>query len=103
VLLIAQEQPALVGAGAVLAAVLPVLSAAVFAYQAYAEFGVLASQSEGMLAELRAADRRLAALDPRRPLASQDLGQDLWDLATAMLHDVEGWARLFRAKVVEAG
>lgn len=95
--------PALISFFGLLAALLPVLSAATFAYRAYAEFGVLASQSERMLVELRAADERLAALDTTQPLASQALGMDLWELSTAMLRDVDGWATLFRAKVVEAG
>jgi hypothetical protein len=85
------------------AAVLPALSAALFAIRAYAELEVLADQSERMHHLLIALQNRLKMIDLGVPLASQDLGRDLFHLATAMLADVAGWAQLFRMKAVEAG
>ena len=85
------------------ATILPALSAALFAIRAYAELEVLADQSERMCELLSAVEKRLGMLDSARPLASQELGVDLFRLATAMLADVAGWAQLFRMKAVEAG
>jgi hypothetical protein len=38
-----------------------------------------------------------------RPLAAQDLGAEATQVATLMLQDLEGWARLFWVKGVESG
>ena len=83
--------------------VLPSVSAAVFAVRAYAELEVLADQSEQMVGLLEALEARLDLFNPNVPLASQELGRDLYHLAIAMLADVAGWAQLFRMKAVEAG
>jgi hypothetical protein len=86
-----------------MAAVLPALSAAFFALRAYAELEVLTDQSKRMIQLLEALQQRLEDPDLTRPLASQELGTDLFRLATAMLADVAGWAQLFRMKAVETG
>jgi hypothetical protein len=52
---------------------------------------------------MQRAERRLEALDLRQPLASQDLGAIALGVSIEMLKDIDGWARLFRVKVVEAG
>lgn len=96
------ESPLVVWLG-LAATVLPAVSAAAFTMRSYAEFEVLNAQSERMIFWLDALDARLTAFDARRPLASQDLGASLYELTTAMLSDVAGWAQLFRAKAVEAG
>jgi hypothetical protein len=85
------------------AALLPVVSAGFFVLRAYAELNVVAGQSTAMLRELAQAAVALDSLDLSRPLASQDLGADGYALASTMLADIEGWARLFRVKVIEAG
>jgi hypothetical protein len=56
-----------------------------------------------MLRELAEAAEAFDSLDLSRPLASQDLAADGYALASTKLSDVEGWARLFRVKVIEAG
>ncbi|MFN7307349.1 MAG: hypothetical protein ACK5TQ_12345 [Acetobacteraceae bacterium] len=86
-----------------LAALLPVISAGFFVLRAYAELNLVADQSATMLYALAEAAEALDSLDLTKPLASQDLAADGYALATTMLADVEGWARLFRVKVIEAG
>jgi hypothetical protein len=94
---------AVVGLGLV-AAVLPAGSAAAFAMRSYAEFEVLADQSERMTELLTALENRLhSQTDVVWKLASQDLAADLFHLTSAMLADVTGWAQLFRMKSVETG
>jgi hypothetical protein len=44
----------------------------------------------------------LGQLDPNAALASQTLGAALAGVATLMLEDLQGWARLFRGKVLDA-
>jgi hypothetical protein len=83
-------------------AILPGLSAAFVGIRAYAELELLAEQSHLMLHAMRRARDHIAALDPAGPLASQALGRELAAVATLMLEDLQGWAQLFRAKVVEA-
>jgi hypothetical protein len=85
------------------ATVLPGVSAAVVGIRAYAELQLLAEQSRHMAAELERAHRRVERLDTTRPLVSQDLGAEAAAVATLMLQDLEGWARLFRVKGVEPG
>jgi hypothetical protein len=86
-----------------LAALLPVISAGFFVLRAYAELNLVADQSATMLYALAEAAEALDSLDLTKPLASQELAADGYALATTMLADVEGWARLFRVKVIEAG
>ncbi len=83
-------------------AILPAASAAFVGIRAYAELEMLAEQSDTMLKALRQARERIADLDPASPLASQALGSALAAVATLMLEDLEGWARLFRGKVLDA-
>jgi hypothetical protein len=88
------------------ASVAPTIAAASIGVRAYAELQVLARQSHHMrLALLRAAARvrELEPGDGNRRLASQDFGAVTLEVATMMLQDIDGWARLFRVKVVEAG
>ncbi|MGE0724083.1 MAG: hypothetical protein AB7O45_06900 [Alphaproteobacteria bacterium] len=86
-----------------LALLLPVLSTGFFAFRAYAEFNVLAAQSARMLDGFVEIDRSLTSVELTLPLASQELAGEAYELAAAMLADIEGWATLFRVKVVEAG
>jgi hypothetical protein len=81
---------------------LPAFSAAVVGIRAYAELEILAEQSAAMLAELTQAEKQIGELDDAAPLASQTLGVALARVATLMLEDLEGWARLFRGKVLDA-
>jgi hypothetical protein len=83
-------------------AILPGLSAAFVGIRAYAELELLAEQSDLMLKAMRHARGPIAELDTAAPLASQALGSALAAVTTLMLQDLQGWARLFRAKVVEA-
>jgi hypothetical protein len=86
-----------------LATVLPAVSAAFVGIRAYAELQLLADQSHHMAAELDRAHQRVERLETTRPLVSQDLGAEAAAVATLMLQDLEGWARLFRVKGIEAG
>lgn len=81
---------------------LPAFSAAVFGFRAYEAFEVLADQSEEMHEALVQARSKIGRIRLERPVASQVLGEELFDTATMMLSDVEGWAQLFRMKAVEA-
>ncbi|HEY3846980.1 MAG TPA: hypothetical protein VGL95_07695 [Acetobacteraceae bacterium] len=38
-----------------------------------------------------------------RPLASQELGAELYAVALSILQDITGWAQLFRMETVETG
>ena len=86
----------------VLAAMAPALSAALFGIRAYAELELLAGQSARLAANMRSAMMRIRSVDLTRPLASQELGAEAYEVATTMLHDIEGWAQLFGVKAVEA-
>jgi hypothetical protein len=86
---------------AFLATVLPSVSAAFVGIRAYAELPLLAEQSHHMSAELDQAYRRLERLNPQRTLVSQDIGSEAASVATLMLQDLDGWARVFRVKAVE--
>jgi hypothetical protein len=87
---------------ALLCSVLPAFSAAIFGLRAYEQFEVLADQSEEMRAALDHARSRILRIKLDRPVASQVLGEEIFDVATIMLSEVEGWAQLFRMKAVEA-
>jgi hypothetical protein len=86
-----------------LATVLPGLSAAFVGIRAYAELQLLAEQSRHMLIELTHAEAHINRMNVGRAFAAQDLGVEGAQVATLMLQDLEGWARLFRVKGVEAG
>jgi hypothetical protein len=86
-----------------LATILPALSAAFVGIRAYSEAPLLAVQSRHMVAALNAARGRVERLGASRPLLSQDLGAEAASVATIMLQDLDGWARLFRVKTLEAG
>lgn len=86
-----------------LAAVLPAASAAFVGIRAYAELELLESQSERMVAVMSEAATRIDSLDLTRPLASQDLAAEIFEISSEMLREVGGWADLFRIKAVEAG
>ena len=83
-------------------AILPAFSAAFVGIRAYAELEMLAEQSDAMLKVMWHAKGQIAALDTKAPLSSQTLGVALAAVATLMLEDLEGWARLFRGKVLDA-
>jgi hypothetical protein len=84
-----------------LATVLPGVSAAFIGIRAYAELQLLAAQSRHMAAELQRARHRVERLNPYRALVSQDIGAEAALIATLMLQDLDGWARLFRVKAME--
>jgi hypothetical protein len=86
-----------------LATVLPGLSAAFIGIRAYAELQLLAEQSHHMAVELDQAYHRIERLNPNRVLVSQDIGSEAALVATLMLQDLDGWARLFRVKAMEPG
>lgn len=86
-----------------IASILPGVAAAFVLVRAYAELELLVEQSRHTEAALMAACARIARLEPSHALAAYDLGQEAASLATIMLQDLEGWARLFRVKGVEAG
>jgi hypothetical protein len=84
---------------------LPTVAAASVGIRAYAELQLLAEQSHHMVVVMRQALATLDRIGGRldQPLASQDLGAALTAVTAAMLQDVDGWARMFRVKVIEAG
>jgi hypothetical protein len=51
---------------------------------------------------MRHARQGIAAMDLGTPRASQALGAPLTPATTLMLDDAQNWARIVRAKVVEA-
>lgn len=92
----------IVALGAI-AAVLPAASAAFVGIRAYAELELLENQSARMASVMSEAAVRIDRLDLARPLASQDLAAEVFDVSADMLQEVGGWADLFRVKAVEAG
>lgn len=83
--------------------ILPAMSAAFVGIRAYSEFELLADQSGRMARVMEDAELELKAVDRTAPLASQEVGAILFGAATAMLLDIQGWAQLFRIKVVHPG
>jgi len=87
----------------VVCALLPAASAGFIGIRAYAEFELLAHQSARMQAAMQGALVELDILPLDRPLASQELGAELYAVAISMLQDIAGWAQLFRVKTVAIG
>jgi hypothetical protein len=85
-----------------MATLLPGISAAFVAIRSYAELELLAEQSHHMILELQFARARVSRMDVSQALISQDLGAQAHAVATLMLHDLDGWERLFRGKPMEA-
>lgn len=85
--------------------VLPTLVAALVGIRAYAELDMVAEQSRHMALIMSRAETSLRRLEPKlgEPLVSQDMGIILHAVTTNMLQDIDGWARMFRVKVIEAG
>ena len=81
--------------------ILPALSAAAVGIGSYAEWQLLAEESNHMLDLLKLAKQRIDRINLKRPLASQDLGAEADAVASLMLQDLEGWQRLFRVKIIE--
>ncbi len=81
----------------------PAASATLLGIRAYAEFDLLARQSDRMHQVMAEAFRELDALNLDAPLASEELGGVLLGAGAAMLLDIEGWAQLFHVKALEAG
>jgi hypothetical protein len=84
-----------------LGVILPALSAAAVGIGSYAEWQLLAEESNHMLELLKLAKQRIDRINLKRPLASQDLGAEADAVASLMLQDLEGWQRLFRVKIIE--
>jgi len=82
--------------------VLAIISAAFVGIRAYAEFDLLAEESDRMLRVMEAGRAAIDATKFGHPLASQDLGAEISTVAAAMLLDVKGWAQLFRVKAIDA-
>lgn len=81
----------------------PAASATLLGIRGYAEFDLLARQSERMRQVMSDACRDLDARAFDGALASDDLGGILLSVTTAMLLDIDGWAQLFHVKALEAG
>ena len=56
-----------------------------------------------MLVELKHAGEHIDRMRVDRASATQEIGVESAREATLMLQDLEGWARVFRVKVMEAG
>ena len=54
-----------------------------------------------MIDRLTRAKQRIDRLSFDKPLASRALGVRVYEVAITMLQDIDGWARLFRVKIVE--
>lgn len=87
----------------VLAALAPAASAAFLGVRSYSEVALLEKQSARMETIMADAEKRIGAMRLERPLASQDLATEVFDVSSEMLQDVGGWADMFRLKAVEAG
>jgi hypothetical protein len=88
------------------AALLPGFSAAFVGFGAYAELQIVAEQSERMASALELATARLGRLRARqaeRPLLSQDLGHEAAAISAFLLGELDGWAQLFRVKIIGTG
>jgi hypothetical protein len=86
-----------------LAVIFPALAAGLVGFRSYAELQALAEESHHMIERLTRAKQRIERLAFDKPLVSQALGARVFEVAIAMLQDIDGWARLFRVKIVEAG
>jgi len=86
-----------------LAVIFPALAAGLVGFRSYAELQALAEESHHMIDRLTRAKQRIDRLNLDTPLASQALGARVYEVAITMLQDIDGWARLFRVKIVEAG
>ena len=86
-----------------LAVIFPALAAGLVGFRSYAELQALAEESHHMIDRLTRAKQRIDRLSFETPLASQALGARVYEVAITMLQDIDGWARLFRVKIVEAG
>jgi hypothetical protein len=86
-----------------LAVIFPALAAGLVGFRSYAELQALAEESHHMIDRLTRAKQRIGRLSFETPLASQALGARVYEVAITMLQDIDGWARLFRVKIVEAG
>lgn len=104
VLFFSGHHPTTIELCATLAACLSAASGALVGIRAYSEFSLLVQQSQHMLRILKEKEIELAAMKENisQPLASRDLGRAMYELAMEMLHDVNGWAQLFRIKTLEA-
>lgn len=78
------------------------ISAASVGIRSYAELQLLAEQSVHMQDELEEAKARIAGIEKNRPMSFHDFGAEAQTVAILMLQDLEGWARLFRGKAIEA-
>lgn len=85
-----------------LAVILPAWAAGLVGFRSYAELQALAEESHHMIDRLTRAKQHIDRLSFDKPLASQALGARVYEVAITMLQDIEGWARLFRVKIVEA-
>ena len=86
-----------------LAVIFPALAAGLVGFRSYAELQALAEESHHMIDRLSRAKLRIERLTFDKPLMSQALGARVFEVAITMLQDIDGWARLFRVKIVEAG
>jgi hypothetical protein len=84
-----------------LAVIFPALAAGLVGFRSYAELQALAEESHHMIDRLTRAKQRIDRLSFDTPLASQALGARVYEVAVTMLQDIDGWARLFRVKIVE--
>jgi hypothetical protein len=85
-----------------LAVIFPALAAGLVGFRSYAELQALAEQSHYMIDRLARTKQRIERLAFDKPLVSQALGARIFEVAITMLQDIDGWARLFRVKIVEA-
>lgn len=81
----------------------PAVSATLLGIRAYAEFELIARQSERMERVMSDAIAELDSLPTDGALASEALGSALIGVSTSMLLDIDGWAQLFHVKALEAG
>jgi hypothetical protein len=86
-----------------LTVVFPTISAAFITLRGYAELQLLVEQSRQMAAELLLRKEALQRINLDRSLASIEIGKQALAITTLMLQDLEGWGRLFRGKLMEAG
>jgi hypothetical protein len=83
------------------AIVLAAISAALVGIRGYEELPLLAEQSKQMFYALDNAGESVKALNLACPMASQDLGDEIYSVAKLMLRDLEDWELLIRTKEIE--
>jgi hypothetical protein len=87
----------------ILTAALPAVAAFSVGVRSYAEFDLIAEQSNRMEAVMSIALQRLDKIDIEAANASQRMADVVRDTADEMLQELQGWSAVAHSKILEAG